>query len=286
MPGLRLLRDALQRMDAEIVVVELSLQQRLRRGRDHDAVGRRQPLQARGEVDGLADRGIALLGALSDEIADHDETGSDSDADGGGMAEGTARLDRARGRQHPHDLEPGADRALGIVLVRDRIAEIDQDAVADETGGKPFIVLHHADAGLAEARDHVTNVFRIELHREQGRIHHVAEHGGELTPFGANLCPGLRAPHRGGLLRGLRPEQRGHRPLEPLAVAERQSELDQIGLGQVSHDIEIEAVLCEEIGVVTKTDAFEPALQAAFRCRARFILQHGDSARPSLRRRA
>ena len=91
---------------------------------------------------------------------------------------------------------PARTDALGIVLMRGRIAEIDQNTVADEAGGKPFVMLHHADAGLAKARDHVAHVFRIELHRERGGIHHVAEHGGELTPLGADLRPDLRARRR------------------------------------------------------------------------------------------
>ncbi|MGY4298442.1 hypothetical protein ACVWXN_006537 [Bradyrhizobium sp. i1.4.4] len=87
--------------------------------------------------------------------------------------------------------------------MRGRIAEIDKDTVADEARGKPFVMLHHADAGLAKARDHVAHVFRIELHRQRGRIHHVAEHGGELTPFGTDFRPDLRARGRIGLLGGL-----------------------------------------------------------------------------------
>ncbi|MGY4411891.1 hypothetical protein ACVWW4_003627 [Bradyrhizobium sp. LB7.1] len=70
-------------MDAEIAVVELPLQQRLGRGGNHHTVGRRQTLEARGEIDGFSDRGVALFGALSDEVANHDETGRDADADGG-----------------------------------------------------------------------------------------------------------------------------------------------------------------------------------------------------------
>ncbi len=82
-PSLGLLRDALQRVDAEIAVVELPLQQRLGRRGNHHAVGRRQTLQPRGEIDGFSDRGVALFGALSDEVPNHDETGRDADADGG-----------------------------------------------------------------------------------------------------------------------------------------------------------------------------------------------------------
>ncbi|MGY3361378.1 hypothetical protein ACVWZK_008041 [Bradyrhizobium sp. GM0.4] len=46
-------------------------------------LGGARPLQARGEIDGFSDRGVALFGALSDEVANHDETGCDADADGG-----------------------------------------------------------------------------------------------------------------------------------------------------------------------------------------------------------
>ena len=200
------------------------------------------------------------------------------------MAERAARLDRARRREHPHDLEAGTHRALGVVLMRGRVAEIDQNAVADEAGGKAFVMLDHAHAGLAEARDHVAHVFRIELGGERGGIDHVAEHGGELTPLGADLGAGRRVRRRDRRLRRLGREQRRGRPLQPLAIAERQSELGKISLGQVSHDVEIEAVLREQIGVVTETDAFEPTLQPDFRLR--LFLQHGDPARHSPRRKA
>ena len=44
-----------------------------------------------------------------------------------------------------------------------RIAEIDQDAVPDITGGKTLVLIHHTDASLPEARDDVAYIFGIEL---------------------------------------------------------------------------------------------------------------------------
>ena len=44
--------------------------------------------------------------------------------------------------------EPGADRPLGVVLMRPRIAEIRQDAVADVVADMAAIAADHLDAGI------------------------------------------------------------------------------------------------------------------------------------------
>ncbi len=80
-------------------------------------------------------------------------------------------------------------------------------------------------------------------------------------------------------------QQRRHRAAQALAIAKRQTELNEIGIGQIGEDVEIEALLREKIGVLAKTGAFEPALETAIRRRARLRLRHCASIRPALRRR-
>ena len=80
-----------------------------------------ESLQACGEVGGLADHRLLLRRALADQIADHDQPGGDADADGEPL--------RSSGLQAPHRccyFQPRPHRPLGVVLMRPRIAEIDQ----------------------------------------------------------------------------------------------------------------------------------------------------------------
>ena len=97
-------------------------------GDDHGArLG--ECLQAGGEVRRVADHGLLLGRTLPDEVADHHQPGRDAHARGERRAPG-----RAQPAHRVEDLEPGADRPLGIVLVRLGEAEIGQHAVAQEPG--------------------------------------------------------------------------------------------------------------------------------------------------------
>jgi len=85
-------------------------------------------------VRGLANRGILLGHTLLDQIAHNYHARAYSDA----------RLHRhVRGgleaRDRLKDGEPGKDRPLGIVLVRDRIAEIGENPVAQILGYHPAL---------------------------------------------------------------------------------------------------------------------------------------------------
>ena len=81
----------------------------------------------------------------------------------GDMAANRSPLGSRRARQRPHDFKRRSHGALGIVLMGIRIAEIDQDAVPDITGGKTLVLIHHTDASLPEARDDIAYIFGIEL---------------------------------------------------------------------------------------------------------------------------
>ena len=66
------LGKALQHMRAEIAILKQCPDQAMCFGCDHDGVGFRQRLQACRQVGGLANRGVLLRYALTDQIADDD----------------------------------------------------------------------------------------------------------------------------------------------------------------------------------------------------------------------
>ena len=100
-----------------------------RRFGDDERVRHGERLQPGGEVRGLADDPALLRRALADQIADHGEPGGD--------AEPHAQiLSRRQSADRLDHRQPGAHRPLGIVLMRLRIAEIDQHPVAHVLGDK------------------------------------------------------------------------------------------------------------------------------------------------------
>ena len=88
-----------------------------------------QRLQAGREVWRLADDAPLLRRTRADQIANHDEAGGDANPN-------VQRLLCGEPADRVDDREPGADRALGIVLMRLGVAEIDQHAVAHILGDK------------------------------------------------------------------------------------------------------------------------------------------------------
>src|SRR5580704_2373119 len=120
--------DALDLDDAEVAVVEEIADQPTCGSADDDSIRLRQGLQTGGEVRRLTDHRLLLRRAFADQIADDDQPGGDPDARlelGGFDVEATDR---------GYHTQPRPDRPLGIVLMRLRVAEIDQDAVAHVPG--------------------------------------------------------------------------------------------------------------------------------------------------------
>ena len=89
--------------------------------------------------------------------------------------------------------EPGPDGALGVVLVRVRIAEIDEHAVAHVLGDEAVVAADRVGDAAVIGADHLAQVLGIEPRRQRRRADQVAEHHGELAPLG------LRRPRGWGL---------------------------------------------------------------------------------------
>ena len=119
------------------------------RARRHDnAVGRRERLQPRGKVGRLPDDHLLLRRVGADQFADHHQAGRDADP----PAQRSVRMGRQT-RQVAHDRQGRSYRALGVVLMRAGIAEIDENAVAHEFGdvpAEPFDALGAEDPVRAE----------------------------------------------------------------------------------------------------------------------------------------
>ena len=124
-PGRKWLGEALEPLGTEVVELEQAADQAPRRRADHDRAGRGQRLEPRREVRHFADHDLLLRRAGADQLADDDEAGRDPDPGGERAVPRRRELCDRR-----HELETGADCTLGVVLMRLRIAEIDQHAVA------------------------------------------------------------------------------------------------------------------------------------------------------------
>ena len=124
--------QALELDGAQIHVLEQPAGQPPRARRDHHRARLGQRLQPRREVGRLADHRLFLRGALADQIADDHQSGGDADPH--------LQWRRREGVEPGHllhQLQRRAHRALGIVLVGPRIAEIGEHAVAHVFRDKP-----------------------------------------------------------------------------------------------------------------------------------------------------
>jgi hypothetical protein len=99
---------------------------------------------------------LFLRRALADQITDNDQPGGDPDA--------RLQLDRFdfQAGDGIDDIKPSADRALGIVLMRSRIAEIDEHAVAHVLGDKTIEVSHDISDSAVISGDHLAQILGIE----------------------------------------------------------------------------------------------------------------------------
>ena len=137
-------------------------------------------LQPGGEVRRLADDRVLLRGTLADQIADHDQPGGDADPH-------AQSLSRRQSADRLDEREAGAHRPLGVVLVRLRVAEIDQHPVAHVLGDKAVEAGDRLGDRAVVGADDLAQVLGVEPRRERGRADQIAEHHRELPAFGVDL---------------------------------------------------------------------------------------------------
>ena len=83
-----------------------------------------------------------------------------------------------------HDAQPGAYRPLGIIFVRQRVAEVDEQAIAEVLRDMPFEAGDHLGAGVLIGPHHLAPLLGVELTGEAGGVGQVTEQHGELAAFG------------------------------------------------------------------------------------------------------
>jgi hypothetical protein len=98
-----------------------------------------------------------------------------------------ARVELPQGFEHP---EPGPHGALGIIFVRQRVAEVHEQTVAEILRDMPLKARNHLGTGVLIGPHHLAQLFRVELAGEHGRVHQVTEQHGELAAFrfGSATC--------------------------------------------------------------------------------------------------
>ena len=179
LPRLHGLGEALECCHAEIAVIEQAAGEAARDGLDHHRVRFGQHLQAGGEAGRAADNAVLRRLVRAGDIAHDDQSGGDADADLRRDLRGPVAL-----AQPLHQRQAGAGGALGGVLVRLRITEINQHAVAHETGDEAAEAADGFSRICLVGDHHLAQVLRIEAHRERRRADEVAEHDRELAPLG------------------------------------------------------------------------------------------------------
>ena len=85
------------------------------------------------------------------------------------------------GLHHP---QPGAHGPLRVIFMRQGVAEVDQQAIAEILGDIALKAGDHLGAGVLIGPHHLAQLLGVELAGEHGRVHQVAEQHGELAAFG------------------------------------------------------------------------------------------------------
>jgi hypothetical protein len=67
--------------------------------------------------------------------------------------------------------------------MRQGVAEVDEQAIAEILGDMSLKAGDHLGADLLIGPHHCTEIFRVELAGESGRVHQVTEQDGELAAF-------------------------------------------------------------------------------------------------------
>ena len=169
------LGEPLELLRRQVLAVEQIADQAPRGRADHDLARLRQLLQPGREVRRGADHRLLLGGALPDQIADHHEPGGDADPHlQGELGPGRQLVHRL------HQVERGAHGALGILLVRLRVAEVRQHAVAHVLGDVAVVALDHRRAATLVGVDHGPHVF-ADRDAQRGRADQVGEQDGQLA---------------------------------------------------------------------------------------------------------
>ncbi len=250
--GARRSGDPLEVLRAEIDQLEKVAQQLARALGNDDAVGFGDPLQPRGEVRRVAHDPAFPRFSRTKEIADHHDPRRDPHPH---MQRAACCLKFRHGLD---DRMPGPDGALGVMLMRLRIAEIGQHAVAHVFSDEAALARNQSRAALVIGRDDAPHILGIEPRGKLGRADEVAEHHRELAAL-CGIRRRARIDGRRWTRAGIGSAQTGNRPEKPLPMPEGEhAELLKIGVAQVNQNVAVNTVLAERRFILAEPEAPQP----------------------------
>ena len=107
-----------------------------------------------------------------------------------------------------HDPDTPLDRAVldgrcltGVIVVGERIAEVNQQTVAQVLRNMTVVSAHNRRADLVVASNEFAELLRVELACQDSRLGEVAKHDGELPTLGRCPRTDIAGGHRPGSLR-------------------------------------------------------------------------------------
>jgi hypothetical protein len=182
------LAEALEPVRSEVLAQEASPEQRSRSRRDHNRAGQTRSMQPPCQVHGFAEHGLLLGGTVPDEVARDDDSRRDPHPHRERLRHRNRRRQPGHGIDH---CQTRTDRALGVVLMRMRVAEEHEDPVAHVARDRSPVPPYALGAGGLVGADDVAQLLQLESVGETRRVDEVAEQHRELTAFGG------RPPYRG-----------------------------------------------------------------------------------------
>lgn len=161
---------------------------------DDDRAGRRQRLQARGDVGGLPDDRERLPCDSGAHLArDHGSAVEpDPHLQGDAVALEQILVELLDAREDAHARVRSPQR---VVLVRTGIAEVGEHTVSHPLGRKTLVALDRARTHALVGAQDLAEVLGVELLRERGGVDDVAEHHRHVPSFRLGLRPRLGRGH-------------------------------------------------------------------------------------------
>jgi hypothetical protein len=138
------------------------------------------------------------------------------------------------------DREPGAGRALGVILMRLGVAEIDQHAIAHILGDKAAKAADGVGDTAMVGADDLAQVLGIKAGRQRRRTNQIAEHHRQLPPL--RLGGGVRR----GRSRHRTLAESSNRRQQPSPIADRSdADVLQVVCRQLGQHVPIDRVFVE-----------------------------------------
>ena len=160
---------------------------------DDDRAGRRDRLQARGEICGVADGRVLGVARAGLNRAHNDFAGIDANANFDWRATLGAQPRPVIAQLILH-AQSRVERPLRMVLVGDRRAEQREDAVAGRLHDVAVEVLHRLDHQAQRGIDERLRFFRVDVLHQLGRTLDIGEERGDRLAFAGDDVHAWMAP--------------------------------------------------------------------------------------------